>query len=79
MATVRFFAAAADIMGTNQLELDVSSVGELRELIASEYGMSATKVVSRCSLLISGARAESDSQRIMATDTVDVLPPFAGG
>lgn len=79
MATIRFFAAAADIIGANQLELNVSSVGEFRELIAAEYGSSAAKVVSRCSLLISGSRAQSDSQSILATDTVDVLPPFAGG
>lgn len=79
MATVRFFAAAADIIGASELTLDVSTVGELRDVIEKEYGVSATRVVSRCSLLISGTRAESDSQAILPSDTVDVLPPFAGG
>lgn len=79
MAQVRFFAAAADIIGVPERSCEVSSVGQLRELIQSEYGLSAAKVVSRCSVLVAGVRAENDDVVIGASDTVDVLPPFAGG
>ena len=79
MATVRFFAAAADVIGVPERTLEVSSVGQLRELILSEYGLSAARVVTRCSVLVAGVRAENDDIAISAADTVDVLPPFAGG
>lgn len=79
MATVRFFAAAADIMGAEQLELEVADVHSLRELVLREYGVSADKVISRCSIMVSGIRAQSDGHAIKPEDVVDVLPPFAGG
>jgi molybdopterin converting factor small subunit len=79
MAHIRFFAAAADVIGVPEREIEVSSVGQLRALVTAEYGLSAAKVVSRCSILVSGVRAENDDVVIGATDTVDVLPPFAGG
>jgi molybdopterin synthase sulfur carrier subunit len=79
MATVRFFAAAADVVGVAQRSYDVTSVAQLREAVSRDYGVSAARVIARCSLLISGIRAESDAAPIVDSDTVDVLPPFAGG
>ncbi|MGO3815559.1 MAG: MoaD/ThiS family protein, partial [Cellulosimicrobium funkei] len=36
-------------------------------------------VLPRCSLLVGGVRAASDDTPVAADETVDVLPPFAGG
>lgn len=79
MATVRFFAAAADIIGSSELTFDVANVSELRSAILSQFGQSAVSIISRCSILVSGSRAENDAQLIRESDTVDILPPFAGG
>lgn len=79
MARVRLFAAAAEIVGTHELELTVSTVGELRTYIRETYGLSADRVVTKCSVMVGGVRVESDAQPIAENDTVDVLPPFAGG
>jgi len=79
MATIRFFAAAADVVGADELMLEAVSVGELRHLLENIYGTSAARVISKCSVLVGGIRAEADDVAISASDVVDVLPPFAGG
>jgi molybdopterin synthase sulfur carrier subunit len=79
MATIRFFAAAADVVGADELMLEVVSVGDLRHLLENIFGTSASRVISKCSVLVGGIRAELDDVAITASDVVDVLPPFAGG
>lgn len=79
MATIRFFAAAADVVGASTLERPVSTVGELRTSLETEFGLSAAKVIAQCSLLVNGRRVSDDTHPLALADTVDVLPPFAGG
>lgn len=79
MTTIRFFAAAADVVGAPERELSASSVGELRAQLEQTYGVSAARVISRCSILVDGVRAESDEVSLVGAYLVDVLPPFAGG
>ena len=79
MAAIRFFAAVAEAAGTETTTVDVATVGELRALLAERHGTEFTHVLSRCSLLVNGTRAADDAVPLIGTDTVDVLPPFAGG
>lgn len=79
MATIRFFAAAADVVGADELMIEVTSVGELRDWLRNDYGTSAARVIDKCSVLIDGIRSESDSDTINSSNLVDILPPFAGG
>ncbi|MFI2705622.1 MoaD/ThiS family protein [Cellulosimicrobium composti] len=78
MATVRYFAGARDAAGTETETVDAATVGELHAaLVARHAGLA--DVLPRCSLLVGGVRASSDDAPVGADETVDVLPPFAGG
>lgn len=79
MARVRLFAAAAEVIGADELAIQADSVGELRDKLIGEGGLTVQNVITRCSLLLNGARAESDETPVHTDTQVDVLPPFAGG
>jgi len=79
LATVRLFAAAADVIGREELTVEVTTTGELRAELMSLGGITVQNVISRCSLLVDGARASHDEIVLSPSSQVDVLPPFAGG
>ncbi|MBG6213892.1 MAG: MoaD/ThiS family protein [Cryobacterium sp.] len=79
MATLRFFAGAAEAAQADTVTLDAGTIGELRAQLAERYGSEFVRVLGLCSLLVNGARATDDSVTLAPTDAVDVLPPFAGG
>ncbi|TFD20114.1 MoaD/ThiS family protein [Cryobacterium sp. TMS1-13-1] len=79
MATLRFFAGAAEAAQTETATLDAGTIGELRAELGERYGNEFVRVLGLCSLLVNGARAADDTVALAPTDTVDVLPPFAGG
>jgi len=76
MITVRLFAAAADVVGTKQLNLDAETVSDVIEHLSD--AQTTSKVISRCSFMVDGARATPET-KLESGATVDVLPPFAGG
>ncbi|TFD61538.1 MoaD/ThiS family protein [Cryobacterium suzukii] len=79
MATLRFFAGAAEAAETETATLDANTIGELRAKLGEAYGTEFMRVLGLCSLLVNGARAGDDAVALAPTDAVDVLPPFAGG
>ena len=79
MASLRFFAGAAEAAHTETATLDVGTIGALRTELGERYGSEFVRVLGLCSLLVNGARAADDTVALAPTDTVDVLPPFAGG
>ncbi|MDJ0376899.1 MoaD/ThiS family protein [Cryobacterium sp. PH31-L1] len=79
MATLRFFAGAAEAAQTETATLDASTIGELRVELGGRYGSEFVRVLGLCSLLVNGTRATDDAVALAPTDAVDVLPPFAGG
>ena len=79
MASLRFFAGAAEAAQTDTATFDADTVGELRAELGERYGSEFVRVLGLCSLLVNGARAADDTVTLAPTDTVDVLPPFAGG
>jgi len=79
MATIRFFAGAAEAAATEGDTVAASTIGELRARLVERYGPDFARVLGLCSLLVNGARATDDAARLTETDSVDVLPPFAGG
>ena len=75
MITVRLFAAAADVVGTKQLQLQADTVADVVTQLSD--ARTTAEVISRCSFLVDGAWPPS---RLRCNPvTVDVLPPFAGG
>lgn len=75
--TVRFFAAAQEAVGHDALRSDAATVGVLKQQLLAEHP-ALTGILPRCAVLVDGARVDDDFA-LSAANTVDVLPPFAGG
>jgi molybdopterin synthase sulfur carrier subunit len=79
--TVRYFAAARAAAGAESETVVVrpgTTVAELLERLAVRGTRLAT-VLSRCSYLCDGIAVRDETAALRAGDTIDVLPPFAGG
>ena len=77
--TVRFFAAAREAFGARESQIRAGSVAELVDTLAEAADPQAATVLSRSSLLVNSVAATDRSVALSDGDTVDVLPPFAGG
>ncbi|WP_068187869.1 MoaD/ThiS family protein [Mycobacterium sp. UM_CSW] len=79
--TVRYFAAARAAAGAESETLVVrpgTTIAELTERLAVRGSRLAT-VLSRCSYLRGGIAVRDETTPLQTGDTIDVLPPFAGG
>lgn len=76
-ATVRFFAAAQEAVGQDSLTTDAPTLGVLKQRLLAEHP-ALTGILSRCAVLVDGARVDDDFA-VAEARTIDVLPPFAGG
>jgi sulfur-carrier protein len=79
--TVRYFAAARTAAGAESETVVVrpgTTVAELVDRLAVRGTRLAT-VLSRCSYLCDGIAVRDETAALRAGDTIDVLPPFAGG
>ncbi|WP_345761458.1 MoaD/ThiS family protein [Diaminobutyricibacter sp. McL0608] len=76
---VRYFAAAADAAGRDDetITLDEPTVAALRTELANRYGEPMERVMGSGSFLVDAVVSRDPSRTIR--ETVDVLPPFAGG
>lgn len=77
MPTVRYFAGAADAAGREQETRSELSLERLRAGVIADY-VRLGAVLPKCALLVNGQRRDDDAA-LTDTDTVDILPPFAGG
>lgn len=79
--TVRFFAAAREAAGADTAILKLregSTVGDaIRELCGQSDQMAL--VLQKCSYLADGTAVRDRATVLQAHQTLDVLPPFAGG
>jgi molybdopterin synthase sulfur carrier subunit len=78
---VRFFAAARAAAGSDSEQLNVRAGATVGELVDSLGGRSEKlgRVLTRCSFLCDSVAVRDRAQLLRAGDTIDVLPPFAGG
>ena len=79
--TVRYFAAARAAAGSDSEQLTVRSGATVAELVDGLGGRSGelARVLVRCSFLCDGVAVRDQAQPLQAGNTIDVLPPFAGG
>ena len=79
--TVRYFAAARAAAGTEtetvHLQKGLTFDGLVRQL--SARGPELAKVLARCSFLCDEVAVRDRGRPLETNQTVDVLPPFAGG
>ena len=79
--TVRFFAAARAAAGNEVETIRLRPDTTLSELIAqlSARDENFAKVLLRCSFLRDGVAVRDADVALVNAQTIDVLPPFAGG
>jgi sulfur-carrier protein len=79
--TVRYFAAARAAADTEVETLRVEPGTTLATLVDALAGRSAelAHVLRRCSYLCDGIAVRDTATRLSDGQTIDVLPPFAGG
>lgn len=79
--TVRYFAAARAAAGSDSEQLNVPSGVTIGELVdgLGDRSQELARVLSRCSYLCDGVAVRDKAQPLQPGNTIDVLPPFAGG
>jgi sulfur-carrier protein len=79
--TVRYFAAARAAAGLEDEILGVESGTTVADLVEQLSARDAelAKVLKRCSFLCDGVAVRDSTAALENAQTVDVLPPFAGG
>lgn len=79
--TVRYFAAARAAAGADSQTFVLrpgTTVAQLVDRLATPGSQLAT-VLSRCSYLCDGIAVRNETAALSTGNTIDVLPPFAGG
>lgn len=77
--TVRFFAAAAEAAGSEEITLaPVTTREELQMRLAKQFGCELEHVLKVCAWVADG-QVISSQVDISGVSVIEVLPPFAGG
>ena len=78
---VRYFAAARAAAGTDSETVTLRPGTTVAELVKSlaVRGEPLANVLNRCSYLRDGIAVRDETTELRSCDTLDVLPPFAGG
>jgi len=79
--TVRYFAAARAAAGVETETVSLASGATVADLVATLRTRSGTlsAVLDRCSFLCDEIAVRDVEKTLRTNQTVDVLPPFAGG
>ena len=77
--TVRYFAGARAVSGTDTESREADSLDQLVGQIVDAHGDRMARVLTACSFLVAGTTTRDRSMRLSPGAVVDVLPPFAGG
>jgi len=77
--TVRYFAGARAVSGTDTETRDAASLDQLVGQLVDAHGERMARVLTACSFLVDGTQTRDRSMRLSTGAVVDVLPPFAGG
>jgi molybdopterin synthase sulfur carrier subunit len=78
---VRYFAAARAAAGSDSEGLAVRAGVTVGDLVDELSGRNPelARVLLRCSYLCDGVAVHDKTQPLHSGNTIDVLPPFAGG
>ena len=79
MVTVRYFAGARAVSGTDTESREADSLDQLVDQIVDAHGDRMARVLTACSFLVDGTQTRDRARPLSPGAVVDVLPPFAGG
>ncbi len=79
--TVRYFAAARDEAGADSTVVTLQTGATVDDLLRELCGQSDKMILllQKCSFLCDGVAVRDRTTVLRAHQTLDVLPPFAGG
>jgi molybdopterin converting factor small subunit len=79
--TVRFFAAARAAAGNEEETIRIRPGTTISGLVGElgDRDANLAKVLMRCSFLCDGVAVRDADVALINAQTIDVLPPFAGG
>jgi molybdopterin converting factor small subunit len=79
--TVRYFAAAQEAAAADSETMTLRPGTTVAELVKSLAGRGErlANVLNRCSYLRNEVAVRDETTALSSGDTIDVLPPFAGG
>ena len=79
--TIRYFAAARAAAGTESETMGLAPGTTVEGLVSQlrNRGSELARVLDRCSFLCDGIAVRDRTEALATNQTVDVLPPFAGG
>jgi sulfur-carrier protein len=79
--TIRYFAAAAAAAGVDTETLALAEDATIATLVEHLSGRDSelARVLKRCSYLCDGVAVRDTGKPLSTPQTIDVLPPFAGG
>ena len=77
--TVRYFAGARAVSGTDTESREADSLDQLVDQIVDAHGDRMARVLTACSFLVDGTQTRDRARPLSPGAVVDVLPPFAGG
>ncbi|KAA3636973.1 MAG: MoaD/ThiS family protein [Armatimonadetes bacterium] len=78
MATLRLFANLRESAGTDSVDIDASTVGELLATASGQFGDRFATGVKSAGVWVNGEQAEP-STAISASDEIALIPPVSGG
>jgi molybdopterin converting factor small subunit len=78
VGTIRYWAGARAAAGTSEEAYDGATLAEVLAAARDRRDAEFARVVSSCSFLVQGTRADPD-KALADGDVIEVLPPFAGG
>lgn len=77
---VRFHAVGRELAGVESLSSDAPTIAALSLELGARYGERMARLVAASTLLHNGIRrSATDDVPLADGDTVELLPPFAGG
>jgi sulfur-carrier protein len=79
--SVRYFAAARAAAGSDSEQLTVGAGATIGQLVdrLGDRRPELARVLLRCSFLCDGIAVRDKAKPLQSGNTIDVLPPFAGG
>jgi molybdopterin synthase sulfur carrier subunit len=76
---IRYWAGARAAAGVDSEQLEAATVASALELAVSDGRGELGRVIERSSLLLDGVVVHDQSTGLTDGQTLEVLPPFAGG
>lgn len=79
---LRFFASARAAAGVEQQRLALpfgATIDDALRIVTAAQGSPLDRVLARCSFLVNTIATTDRATALADGDTVDVMPPFAGG